>query len=125
MYKNIVLFILLPLLLMTVPIQAIEVIFRYDDLKLTPSEIDKRVVALFGEKNVPLSIAVIPCNSSEMPIPAADSALLSALRGGGAMRSPYMVLRTAIASLEHLKKRKLFAVFIKENVYCKKRPASE
>ncbi len=83
MYKNIVLFILLPLLLMTVPIQAIEVIFRYDDLKLTPSEIDKRVVALFGEKNVPLSIAVIPCNSSEMPIPAADSALLSALRGGG------------------------------------------
>jgi len=58
---------------------------------LTPGETDRRVVALFGEKNVPLSIAVIPCDSNEMPIPATDSALLDALRGGGAMRSPYMV----------------------------------
>lgn len=62
------------------PVLPVNVVFRYDDLTLSPNETDKKVVELFGELNVPLSIAVIPCDSNENPIPVTDSTLLARLQ---------------------------------------------
>ena len=62
------------------PILSVNVVFRYDDLTLNPNETDKKVVELFSELNVPLSIAVIPCDSNEQPIPLTDSTLLTQLQ---------------------------------------------
>mgnify|MGYP002521716769 FL=1 len=62
------------------PVRGVDVVFRYDDLTLNPNETDKKVVALFSELNVPLSIAVIPCDSNEQPIPSTDSTLLARLQ---------------------------------------------
>lgn len=57
-----------------------DVVFRYDDLTLNPNETDKKVVELFSELNVPLSIAVIPCDSNEKRISVTDSTLLTLLQ---------------------------------------------
>lgn len=62
------------------PVLPVNVVFRYDDLTLNPNETDKKVVELFCELNVPLSIAVIPCDSNEKPIPVTDSTLLARLQ---------------------------------------------
>ena len=62
------------------PVLPVNVVFRYDDLTLTPNETDKKVVELFNALNVPLSIAVIPCDSDENPIPVSDSTLLARLQ---------------------------------------------
>lgn len=62
------------------PVLSVNVVFRYDDLTLNPTETDKKVVELFSELNVPLSIAVIPCDSDEQPIPLTDSILLARLQ---------------------------------------------
>jgi len=62
------------------PIWGVDVVFRYDDLTLDPNDTDKKVIELFSELNVPLSIAVIPCDSNEKPIPSTDLTLLTLLQ---------------------------------------------
>lgn len=62
------------------PVWGVDVVFRYDDLTLNHNETDKKVVELFSELNVPLSIAVIPCDSNEKQISVTDSTLLTLLQ---------------------------------------------
>ena len=47
---------------------AINVVFRLDDPSLQYDSVSMRAVKLFNEKQVPLSIAVVPCNKQEQPI---------------------------------------------------------
>ena len=64
---------------------AINVVFRLDDPTLQSDSVSMRAVKLFNEKQVPLSIAVIPCDSAEQPIlplTTNDSLYLSELQGG-------------------------------------------
>lgn len=63
-----------------VPNYAVSVVFRYDDFTLNPCETDKAVVDLFNDLRVPLSIAVIPCDSSEQVITPKDSSIIEKLR---------------------------------------------
>lgn len=61
---------------------AINVVFRFDDPSLQADSVSLRALQLFGGKEVPLSIAVVPCNKQEqaiLPQTAEDSAYLSIL----------------------------------------------
>lgn len=49
-------------------ISAIDVVFRLDDPTLQCDSVSLRAVELFHEKQVPLSIAVIPCDNNEQPV---------------------------------------------------------
>ncbi len=79
MVRNHSIVIFFALWLLCLPIWSVNVVFRYDDLTLNPNKTDQQVVALFSEMDVPLSIAVIPCDSNEQCIYPTDSVLLTRL----------------------------------------------
>lgn len=54
--------------LFVVDLHAVKVVFRFDDPRLCADSISMRVVKLFNEKKVPLTIAMVPCDSSECAI---------------------------------------------------------
>ena len=56
------------LVLVAVQAHAIHVVFRLDDPTLQYDSVSMRAVKLFNQKQVPLSIAVVPCNKQEQPI---------------------------------------------------------
>lgn len=53
------------IMLMTLSIHATNVVFRLDDPRPVCDSVSMRVVQLFNAKQVPLTIAMIPCDSSE------------------------------------------------------------
>ena len=55
-------------LLMVLQAQAIHVVFRLDDPRPVCDSVSMRVVQLFNAKNVPLTIAMVPCDSCENTI---------------------------------------------------------
>ena len=62
---------------------AINVVFRLDDPSLQADSVSLRALQLFNEKQVPLSIAVVPCDAAEqpiVPITAEDSLYLAELQ---------------------------------------------
>ena len=54
--------------LFVVDLHAVKVVFRFDDPRLRADSISMRVVKLFNEKKIPLTIAMVPCDSSECAI---------------------------------------------------------
>ena len=56
------------LVLMAVQAHAIHVVFRLDDPRPVCDSVSMRVVQLFNAKNVPLTIAMVPCDSCESAI---------------------------------------------------------
>ena len=57
------------LIILSVPyLHAVNVVFRYDDPSLKLDSVNMRVVQLFNTMEVPLSIAVVPCDDEENPI---------------------------------------------------------
>ena len=64
------------LTLFFVDAHAVNVLFRLDDPCLRSDSIAMRIVNLFNDKKVPLSIALVPCNNEEQPIlPASEDYL--------------------------------------------------
>lgn len=59
---------------------AIKVVFRLDDPTFSADSVTMRVLHLFNEKEVPLTIAMIPCDSAEQPYKVTDSAYLKELQ---------------------------------------------
>ena len=71
---------LLFLVVFAIQSHAINVVFRLDDPTLQADSVSLRVVHLFNEKQVPLSIAMVACDSAELPIVPInklDSALIT------------------------------------------------
>ena len=54
--------------LMAVQIYAVHVVFRLDDPRPVCDSVSMRVVQLFNAKQVPLTIAMLPCDSCENTI---------------------------------------------------------
>lgn len=52
---------------------AVKVVFRYDDLTFVADSVTMRVLHLFNDKEIPLTIALIPCDSAENPYAVNDS----------------------------------------------------
>lgn len=77
MLKNLL---VLYLLLLTVHLHAVHVVFRMDDPIMLADSVTMRVLHLFNEKQVPLTIAMIPCDSSEVSFEATDSIYFSMLQ---------------------------------------------
>ena len=68
--------------MITLQVHALDVVFRLDDPTLQSDSMSLRALQLFSEKEVPLSIAVVPCDKQEQPIfpqTAEDLAYLSML----------------------------------------------
>lgn len=61
------------LLFLTSSLSAINVVFRCDDPCISYDSVSNRIIELFIRKQVPLSIAMIPCNSNEEPYQITDS----------------------------------------------------
>lgn len=55
-------------LLIAVQAHAVHVVFRLDDPRPVCDSVSMRVVQLFNAKQVPLTIAMVPCDSCENPI---------------------------------------------------------
>lgn len=62
------LYVLLLLLLLCTRIHAVQVVFRLDDPRPVCDSVSMRVVQLFNAKQVPLTIAMVPCDSCENTI---------------------------------------------------------
>ena len=75
--RNILIFFLL---LIVGRAHAISVIFRFDDPTMSADSVTMRVLHMFHEKQVPLSIAIIPCDSNELPFEITDSVYLNMLQ---------------------------------------------
>lgn len=78
--SNMKIVVFLLLCLLTLDVNAVKVVFRLDDPSLQVDSVSMRAVKLFNEKQVPLSIAMIPCDSSEQPYNVTDSAYLKELQ---------------------------------------------
>ena len=52
---------------------AVKVVFRLDDPSVSCDSVHMRVLQLFQDKGVPLSVAVIPCAKGEIPYMVTDS----------------------------------------------------
>lgn len=46
-------------------LNAMNAVFRYDDFRLATDSLDKEMIRLFIEKNIPISLAVVPCYNDE------------------------------------------------------------
>ena len=55
-------------LLMAVQVHAVQVVFRLDDPRPVCDSVSMRVVQLFNAKNVPVTIAMGPCDNCENAI---------------------------------------------------------
>ena len=71
--------VLILILLVAVHLHAAHVVFRFDDPTMSADSVTMRVLHMFHEKQVPLSIAIIPCDSDELPFEVTDSVYLSML----------------------------------------------
>lgn len=71
---------LLILFLNVLHIFAVKVVFRLDDPTISADSVTMRVLHLFNEKEVPLTIAMIPCDSAEQPYIVTDSTYLKELQ---------------------------------------------
>lgn len=69
------------LLSITTQAQALNVVFRYDDPTLQPDSITQEMLVYFKEKNIPITIALIPCDANEEYIVPTDSNWLHLLQG--------------------------------------------
>jgi predicted deacetylase len=65
----------------TTQAQALNVVFRYDDPTLRPDSITQEMLIFFKEKNIPITIALIPCDANEEYIASTDSNWLHLLQG--------------------------------------------
>lgn len=65
----------------TTQAQALNVVFRYDDPTLQPDSITQEMLVFFKEKNIPITIALIPCDANEEYIAPTDSNWLYLLQG--------------------------------------------
>lgn len=65
----------------TTQAQALNVVFRYDDPTLRPDSITQEMLIFFKEKNIPITIALIPCDANEEYIAPTDSNWLHLLQG--------------------------------------------
>lgn len=74
-----IIFILI-LFLNVLHIFAVKVVFRFDDPTISADSVTMRVLHLFNEKEVPLTIAMIPCDSAEQPYNVTDSAYIKELQ---------------------------------------------
>ncbi len=61
-------------------VHAVHVVFRLDDPTVAVDSVTMRVLHMFQEKQVPLSIAIIPCDSDELPFEVTDSVYFSMLQ---------------------------------------------
>lgn len=61
------------LLFITSPLLAINVVFRCDDPRVSYDSISNRIIELFIQEQVPLSIAMVPCDGKENPYAITDS----------------------------------------------------
>lgn len=77
MRKSLIIFI--SCLLVNVQSVAVKVVFRLDDPTISADSVTMRVLHLFNEKEVPLTIAMIPCDSAEQPYIVTDSTYLKEL----------------------------------------------
>lgn len=73
--------IILHLLLSTTQSYSLNVVFRYDDPTLQPDSITQEMLVFFKEKNVPITIALVPCDANEAYITPTDSNWLHLLQG--------------------------------------------
>lgn len=73
-------YIILLLLFCSMSVMAVKVVFRCDDPTVQYDSVNSRILQLFAEKEVPLSIGVRPCNGDEIPYEANDTAYLQLLR---------------------------------------------
>ena len=71
---------LLFILMLTVHVHAVHVVFRMDDPTISADSVTMRVLHMFQDKQVPLSIAMIPCDSDELPFEVTDSVYFSMLQ---------------------------------------------
>ena len=69
------------LLIYSTQLHSINVVFRYDDPTLQTDSITQEMLVIFKEKNVPLTIALIPCDANEEYITPTDSNWLNLLQG--------------------------------------------
>lgn len=60
---------------------ALNVVFRYDDPTLRPDSITQEMLIFFKEKNIPITIALVPCDANEEFIAPTDSNWLHLLQG--------------------------------------------
>lgn len=73
--------IFLLILFLHVPhVSAVKVVYRLDDPTISADSVTMRVLHLFNEKEVPLTIAMIPCDSAEQPYNVTDSAYIEELQ---------------------------------------------
>ena len=56
------------LVLVAIQVHAVDVVFRLDDPSPVCDSVSMRVVQLFNAKQVPLTIAMVPCDSCENAI---------------------------------------------------------
>jgi len=59
-----------------------DIVFRLDDPTLEKSNFTDRIVNLFAQKEVPLSIAFVACDNKECPFTSIDSATINKLNAG-------------------------------------------
>ena len=67
------------MLLCVMNMHAVKVVFRLDDPTVRYDSVDSRIIQLFVDKDVPLSVGVIPCDSNEEAYVPNDSAYLALL----------------------------------------------
>jgi len=76
-------FVILYLLVFSPSLYALDVVFRLDDPTVQYDSAHQRIMELFQKKEVPLSVAVIPCDRDEQPYTPDDSVYLSLLLSDG------------------------------------------
>ena len=59
---------------------AVKVVFRFDDPTSIADSVTMHVLRIFSDIDVPLTIAMIPCDSAEQPYKVTDSAYLKELQ---------------------------------------------
>ena len=81
--KGLIINILITTFLLSITIQAyaLNVVFRYDDPTLQPDSITQEMLVFFKEKDIPITIALIPCDANEEYITPTDSNWLHLLQG--------------------------------------------
>lgn len=74
-------FILFYFTILAFPSYGLNVVFRYDDPTLQPDSITQEMLVFFKEKNIPITVALIPCDAKEEYIAPTDSNWLHLLQG--------------------------------------------
>ena len=72
-------YILMAMLLCVIQVQAVKVVFRLDDPTVRYDSVNNRIMQMFVDRGVSLSVGVIPCDNSENAYVPNDSAYLALL----------------------------------------------